>query len=143
MSLYGEYNSDPSWAETFRKFWPDVRNRHGADKAIQLAVYSYGWLIGLQVVFLLLPADRNLWVLVEIAFVAVVAAFVRRRSLFSAVVGVVYFAGSWFVTLFSQATGLLFLIISALLFVGTLNGIRGAMALRRQARDERLTTGCT
>ena len=131
MSLYNDYNPEPTWGETFRKFWPKTDSELGARHALKLASFAYNTMIALIIVYGFLREEVGFWPIVDVCLLAAVSFGVHKGSLVIALFGVAYFIFSHLITLYSEPTGVVFLMVATLLFVGALNGVRGAIALRR------------
>ena len=133
MSLYNSYDSEPTWGDTFRRFWPDTRDVRGARRAVALGCYAYNAMMLLQLVFGWSREGAMPWLVVDLAILAVISFGVYKESAIAALVGVAYSFLAHVLTLFNESTGCVFLIVSLLVTVGTWNGVRGVFALRRLA----------
>ena len=135
MSLDNEYNAQPTWRETGRKFWPDTREEAGARQALKLGWFSYNATLLLQLVFgWKLTGDTVGW-LADMAFVAAISFAVYKGSRVAAVIGLLYTITASAMTLWYAPTGCVFLMVTLLVLNGAVNGVRGTFALRRILRS--------
>lgn len=131
MSPDNEYNAEPTWKETGRKFWPDIREEAGARQALKLGWFSYNATVLLQLAFAWKLTGATVWWLADMAFVAAISFAVYKGSRVAAVIGLLYTITASAMTLWYAPTGCAFLMVTLLVLDGAVNGVRGAFALRR------------